>query len=149
MKRLIIAVPVLVFAALGTGSAGAKTKSVAGSWTLAVEHIGMKLTLWQKKSTITGTLDWPHGDPIRLSGRFTGDTLTFAGDSSGDNFTIHIDSTGRLQADGTMTGMVKAHFVDFNDAHAVVRQTDQEIPWTAVRGDRSGLVPSARSWWGF
>ena len=44
-----------------------------------------------------------------------------------------IDSTGRLQADGTMTGVVKAHFVDLNDAHEVVRQTDQEIPWTAVR----------------
>jgi hypothetical protein len=72
----------------------------------------------------------------RLTGRFTGDTLTFSGDSGGDNFTIHIDSTGVLQADGTMTGVFKAHFVDFNDAHEVVRQTDQEIPWTATRGQR-------------
>jgi hypothetical protein len=38
-----------------------------------------------------------------------------------------------------MTGLIKAHFIDFNDAHEVVRQRDQEIPWTAVRG-RHGLV---------
>ena len=99
----------------------------------------MKLTLLQKKNTITGTLDWPHGDPFKLTGGFTGDTLTFAGDSGGENFTIRIDSTGRLQADGTMTGVIKAHFIDFNDAHEVARQRDQEIPWTAVRGQH-GIV---------
>jgi hypothetical protein len=36
--------------------------------------------------------------------------------------------------DGAMTGVIKAHFVDFNDAREVVRQSDQEISWTAVRG---------------
>ena len=134
MKRLIIAAVLFAIAALGTGAVDAKEKSVAGTWTLTVEHLGMKLTLQQKKNTITGTLDWPHGDPIKLTGGFSGDTLTFTGGSGGDNFTIQIDSTGRLQADGTMKGVVKAHFVDFNDAHQVVRQRDQEISWTAVRG---------------
>ena len=134
MKRLRIAAVVFAITALATGSADAKVKSVAGIWALMVEHAGLKLTLRQKKNTISGTLDWPHGDPIKLTGRFSGDTLTFAGDSGGDNFTIHIDSTGMLQPDGTMTGVLKAHFVDFNDAHEVVRQRDQEIPWTAARG---------------
>jgi hypothetical protein len=134
MNRLTIAAAVFAIAALGTGSVEAKGKSLTGTWTLTVEHVGLKLTLQQKKNTITGTLDWPHGDPIKLTGGFTGDTLTFAGDSGGDNFTIRIDSTGRLQADGTMTGVLKAHFVDMNNAHEVVRQTDQELPWTAVRG---------------
>ena len=41
-----------------------------------------------------------------------------------------------LQTDGTMRGVLKAHFVDFNDAHEVVRQRDQDIPWTAVRGEQ-------------
>ena len=134
MKRLTITAVVFAIAALCAGSAGAKGKSVTGIWTLTVEHLGMKLTLLQKNHDITGTLDWPHGEPIKLTGRFTGDTLTFSGDSSGDNFTIHIDSTGSLQADGTMTGVVKAHFVDLNDAHEVVRRRDQEIPWTAAQG---------------
>ena len=108
-----------------------------GIWTLTVEHFGVKLTLRQDKNTISGTLDWPHGDPIKLTGRFSDDTLTFAGDSGGDNFTIHIDSTGMLQTDGTMTGVLKAHFVDFDDAHEVIRQRDQEIPWTAAHGKKA------------
>ena len=139
MKRLRIAAVVFAITALGTGSVDAKGKSVTGIWVLTVEHVGMKLTLRQEKNTISGTLDWPHGDPIKLTGGFSGDTLTFAGDSGGDNFTIHIDSTGMLRADGAMTGVLKAHFVDFNDAHEVVRQRDQEIPWTAVRGQQ-GIV---------
>jgi hypothetical protein len=136
MNRLRRTITTVVFAigVLDIGTVEAKGKSVTGTWTLTVEHVGMKLTLRQKKNTITGTLDWPHGDPIKLTGGFAGDTLTFAGDSGGDNFTIQIDSTGRLQTDGAMTGVIKAHFVDFNDAHEVVRQSDQEISWTAVRG---------------
>ena len=141
MKRLTIAAVVFGIAALGPSAVDAKGKSVTGTWTLTIEHVGMKLALREKKNTITGTLDWPHGDPIKLTGRFSGDTLTFAGDSGGDNFTIRIDSTGRLQADGTMKGVLKAHFVDFNDAHEVVRQTDQEIPWTAARGQHGRASP--------
>jgi hypothetical protein len=133
------AAAVIAVAALGAGSVDAKDKSVTGTWTLTVEHFGLKLELAQKKNTVTGTLDWPHGDPIKLTGAFTGDTLTFAGDSGGENFSIHVDSTGTLKADGTMTGLLKAHFVDFNDAHEVVRKRDQEIPWTAERGEH-GIV---------
>lgn len=134
MKKLASAAALFAIAALGPGTADAKGKSVTGIWTLTAEHAGMKLTLRQKKNTVTGTLDWPHGDPIPLTGGFRGDTLTFAGDSSGDHFTIHIDSTGRLAGDGGLKGVIQAHFVDLNDAHEVVRQTDQEISWTAVRG---------------
>ena len=134
MKWTIIAAALIAIATLGARSADAKGKSVAGTWTFKVEHLGLKLELAQKNKTVTGTLDWPHGDPIKLRGALTDDTLTFNGDSTGENFSVHIDSTGTLKADGTMTGIVKAHFVDFNDAHEVVRQRDQEIPWTAARG---------------
>ncbi len=139
MKNARIASAVFAVIALVAGSVDAKGKSVAGTWTLTVEHFGLKLELVQKKSTETGTLDWPHGDPIKLAGGITGDVLTFAGDSGGENFSVHLDSTGTLKADGTMTGTIKAHFVDFNDAHEVVRKRDQEIPWTAARGEH-GIV---------
>ena len=140
MKKAIIAATVIaVAAALGAGSVDAKEQSVTGTWTLKVEHIGLKLELAQKKTAVTGTLDWPHGDPIKLAGAFTGDTLTFGGDSGGENFSVHIESTGTLKADGTMTGTLRAHFVDFNDAHEIVRKRDQEIPWTAERGEH-GIV---------
>jgi len=113
----------------------AKEKSIAGTWTLTVEQrFGLKLELAQKNETVTGTLDWPHGDPIKLTGTFRGGALKLAGDSTGENFGIHVDSTGSLKADGTMTGMIKAHIVDYNDAHEVARTHDQEIPWTAMRG---------------
>src|SRR5262245_36598766 len=143
MKRAIIAAAVFAAASAGTHSVIAKEKSVTGTWTLKVEGIGLKLQLLQKKTAVTGTLDWPHGDPIKLTGALTGDTLTFAGDSSGANFTIHVDSTGTLKADGTMAGTLDARFVDFNDAHEVVRKHDQRIPWTAVRGEH-GIVHFGR-----
>ena len=132
MKHLILAV--LVIATPAVASLDAKETSIAGTWTLSIEHIGLALVLEQKKDAVTGTLDWPHGDPIKLTGVFTGDTLTFSGDSAGENFTIHIDSTGSLKADGTLAGTSKVHFDEFNDAHEVVRVRNQEIPWTAMRG---------------
>jgi hypothetical protein len=139
MTRAFFAAALVAVAALAADSLAAKGKSINGTWTLSVEHIGLKLELLQKENEVTGTLDWPHGDPITLTGAITGDTLTFAGDSAGENFSIHIDSTGTLKADDTMAGTLKAHFVDFNDAHEVVRKHDQEIPWTAVRGEH-GIV---------
>ena len=132
MKRLMLAV--LVIATLGIASSDAKEPSIAGTWTLSVEHIGLKLVLEQNKGVVTGTLDWPHGDPIKLTGAFTGEVLTFSGDSTGENFSIHVDSTGSLKADDTLAGTLKAHFDEFNDAHQVVRVRNQEIPWTAMRG---------------
>jgi len=139
MKNAIIAAAVIALTALGAGSVDAKGKSVAGTWTLTVEHFGLKLQLAQKKNAVTGTLDWPHGDPIKLAGALTGDTLTFGGDSVGENFSVHIESTGTFKADGTIAGTLRAHFVDFNDAHEVVRKRDQDIPWTAERGEH-GIV---------
>ena len=133
MKHVRLAVLVLG-ATLAVGSVEAKQESIAGAWTFSVEHIGLKLVLEEKKSAITGTLDWPHGDPVKLTGLFAGDTLVFSGDSTGENFTIHIDATGTLKADGTLTGTVKVHFDEFNDAHVIVRIRNQEIPWTAARG---------------
>lgn len=119
---------------LAAASAHAKPESLAGSWTFSVEHIALKLMLEQKKSVVTGTLDWPHGDPVKLSGLFADDALTLSGNSEGENFDIHIDATGTRKPDGTLTGTVRAHFDEFDDAHKVVRTRNQEIPWTAVRG---------------
>jgi hypothetical protein len=135
----MIAAALIAVAALGTGTIDAEGKSISGTWTLQVEQVGLKLELLEKKGAVTGTLDWPHGDPIKLSGAWANDTLTFAGDSSGENFSVHVDSTGALKADDTMAGTLKAHFTDFNDAHEVVRELDQDIPWTAVRGEH-GIV---------
>lgn len=143
MKRAVAVALMIVVATLAAHSANAKEKSIAGTWTLSVEHLGLKLVFAQKNQKVTGTLDWPHGDPIKLLGAMSGDTLTFSGDSAGENFTVHVDSTGSLKADGTLTGTLKAHFVDFNDAHEIVRQRDQEIPWTAMRG-LHGVVHFAR-----
>ena len=134
MKHSLLAVLALAGVALAAGSVQAKPESIAGAWTFSVEHIGLKLVLEQKKSAITGTLDWPHGDPVKLTGVFADDTLIFSGDSAGENFSIHIDSTGTRKADGTLTGTLKAHFDEFNDTHEIVRTRNQEIPWTAVRG---------------
>ena len=134
MKHSLLAVLVVAGATLAAGSVAAQQASVAGDWTFTVEHFGLKLTLDQKKSTVTGTLDWPHGDPIKLTGLFAGDTLVLSGDSTGENFTVHVDSTGTRKADGTLTGTLKAHFDEFNDAHEMARTRNQEIPWTAVRG---------------
>ncbi len=134
MTRAIAATLIAAAAVLGAAAVHAKTPSIAGTWTLSVEHLALKLVFAQKNTSLTGTLDWPHGDPIALTGTMTGDTLAFAGDSSGENFTLHVASTGSLKPDGTLAGTLKAHFVDFNDAHEVVRQRDQEIPWTATRG---------------
>ena len=134
MKHSIGAVLVLTIAALSVGSVGAQQEPIAGAWTLSVEHLALKLVLEQKKSTITGTLDWPHGDPIMLTGLFADDTLILSGDSAGENFAIHIDSTGTRKADGTLMGTLKAHFDEFNDTHQIVRTRNQEIPWTAARG---------------
>jgi len=129
MKCFLIASVVL------TAVAGAKEKSVTGPWTLMVEErFGLKLVLEQKNKNVTGTLDWPHGDPVKLTGKMAGDTLTFSGDSEGENFTVHVDSTGTLKADGTMAGVLKARFIETNDEKKVVRTRNQEIPWTARRG---------------
>jgi hypothetical protein len=132
MKHLLFAV--VVIATPAVAALDAKETSIAGTWTFSVEHIGLKLVLEQKKDAVTGTLDWPHGDPIKLTGTLTGDTLTFVGDSAGENFTVHVHSTGSRKADGTLAGSLKAHFDEFNDAHEVVRVRNQEIPWTARRG---------------
>jgi hypothetical protein len=133
MTHTKLAVLVLV-AVLAIGGAEARQQSIAGDWTFAVENIGLKLVLEERNGAVTGTLDWPHGDPVKLTGLFASDTLLLAGNSAGENFTIHIDVTGTRKADGTLTGTVKAHFDEFNDAHTIVRVRNQEIPWTAVRG---------------
>jgi hypothetical protein len=125
---------VIAAAAFSAPSADAKQESLAGTWTLSVEHIRLTLVLEQKKSAVTGTLDWPHGDPVALTGMFADDMLRFSGDTTGENFSLHIDSTGMRRADGTLSGTLKAHFDEFNDSHEVVRTRNQEIPWTAIRG---------------
>ena len=135
MKYSIFAALVVAAAALVAGSVDAKPASIAGTWTLTVEQkFGLKLVLEQKKSAVTGTLDWPHGDPLKLTGTFVDDTLVLSGDTTGENFTLHVHSSGMRKADGALSGTLTAHFDEFNDAHQVVRTRNQEIPWTAVRG---------------
>ena len=124
----------LVILALAIASLDAKEAPIAGTWTLSFEHFGFKLVLEQKKAAVTGTLDWPHGDPIQLTGVFADDTLTFFGDTAGENFTLHVSATGSRKADGTLAGTLNAHFDEFNDAHEVVRVRNQASPWTAERG---------------
>lgn len=133
MKYSTFAV-LIVGTAIAVGPVVAQQASIAGDWTLSIEHLGLKLVLEQKKTIVTGTLDWPHGDPIKLTGLLGDDTLVFSGDSAGENFTIHIDATGTRKADGALAGTLKAHFDEFNDAKVIVRTRNQEIPWTAVRG---------------
>lgn len=132
MKRVISSV--LVIGAFAVTVLDAKETSIAGTWTFSVERIGLKIVLEQRKGAVTGALDWPHGDPIKLTGAFAGETLVFFGESAGENFTIHVTSTGSLRPDGTLAGMLTAHFDEFNDAHEIVRVRSQEIPWTAIRG---------------
>ena len=145
MRKATLAVAVAVLGVMfGTGAGSAKAKSLTGIWTMTVEqHFGLRLELAQDKNALTGRLDWPHGDPVKLVGAVKGDTVTFSGDSRGENFTVHVDSTGSLKADGTMAGTLKALFVDLNEAHEVVRKHDQEIPWTAERGEH-GIVHFGR-----
>ena len=125
---------VLAFVAALAVGADAQQPSITGDWTFSVEHIGLKLSFEEKNSAVTGTLDWPHGDPVKLTGLFANDTLILSGDSAGENFTIHIDVTGKRKTDGTLAGTVKAHFDEFNDVHTIVRVRNQDIPWTAERG---------------
>ena len=132
MKQSILAA--LVIATFATASLGAKETSIAGTWTLSVERLGVTLVLEEQKGAVTGTLDWPHGDPIKLTGAVAGDTLVFFGEGKGENFTMHINSTGVRKADGTLAGTLKVHFDEFNDAHDLVRVRDQDSPWTAPRG---------------
>jgi hypothetical protein len=134
MTHSRIAALVLASAVVVAGSVQAQQESIAGPWTFSVEHIGLKLVLEQTKSTVSGTLDWPHGDPVKLTGMFADDALVLAGTSDGENFDIHVDVTGVRKADGTLTGTLRAHFDEFDEAHKIVRTRNQEIPWTAVRG---------------
>jgi hypothetical protein len=143
MRKATLAVAVLGVM-LGAGAVSAKGKSLSGIWTMTVEQrFGLRLELAQDKNALTGRLDWPHGDPIKLVGAVKGAAVTFSGDSRGENFTVHVDSTGSLKADGTMAGTLKALFVDLNEAHEVIRKHDQEIPWTAERGEH-GIVHFGR-----
>jgi hypothetical protein len=127
-------VAIILYAVLDGSTVSAKQPSIAGTWTFTVEQAGMEFILFERDGTVSGTLDWPHGSPIKFSGGLAGGTLRFSGDSSGENYTLHIDSAGSIKEDGTLAGTLNAHFVDFNDVHEVIRTIDQEIPWTAMRG---------------
>ena len=52
---------VFVAASLAGAALDAKETSLAGTWTLSIERIAVKLVLEQHKGALTGTLDWPHG----------------------------------------------------------------------------------------
>ena len=135
MRRLLLTTVVIAIAALAAVSVDAKQKTIAGDWTLTLtaEHFPLHLVLTQKGQTLGGTLDYPHGRPIRLTGAFKAGKVTFSGDSGGENFTVHVDATGALAADGTLMGTIHAHIVDLDDAQKVTRTHDQQLALTAVR----------------
>ena len=72
MNRLRITAVVFAITVLGTGSAAAKAKSVTGTWTLTVEHLGMKLTLLQRRTPSlahsTGRTAIPSSSPVDSPG---------------------------------------------------------------------------------
>jgi hypothetical protein len=119
---------------LAVTAVGAKEKPLTGDWTFSVEHLPLKFALVQKGKNVTGTLDYPHGDPIHVTGTFKGEMLRFKGDGTGPNFTVHLDATGSLKSDGTFAGTLKALIVDLNDEEQIVRTHDQDMAWTAERG---------------
>ncbi len=134
MSKGVLTIVVFAAAALDARPLEAKKKTVAGNWTLTIEHFPLRFVLDQKGSDVTGRLDYPHGAPIPLKGTFRKETLTFSGDSkSAENFTIHVDATGAFESDGSLSGTLKAHFIEFNDAGDVVRTRDQVMMWTAER----------------
>jgi hypothetical protein len=100
MKRTITAI-VVAAAVFGAGAVEAKQKTIAGNWTLSVENLPLKLVLAQYGRAVTGTLDYPHGTPFRLTGAFEKDRLTFSGDSTGDDFTVHIQAVSLLNSCST------------------------------------------------
>lgn len=124
----------VLVAVLAVGGVSAREKKISGDWTFTVEHLPLKLVLVQKGRTVSSTMDYPHGDPIHLTGTFKGGTLRLSGDGTGPNFTVHLDLTGSLKSDGTFEGTLKALIVDLNDEHQVVRTHDQDMAWTATRG---------------
>ena len=140
MKYSTFAV-LIVGIAIAAGPVVAQQASIAGDWTLSIEHLGLKMVLEQKKTIVTGTLDWPHGDPIKLTGLLADDTLVLSGDSAGENFTIHIDATGTRKADGTLAG--KKILWDFGpNVRGIDGMTlDQNgaIYATAGRGEAAGI----------
>jgi hypothetical protein len=136
MKKAVVTALVLVAIAWSAAPVAAREKGVAGMWTLTVEaaqKFPLRFVLSQKGRAVTGTLDYPHGAPFRLSGAFTNGALTFSGDSSGDGFTIHIDGTGSLKSDGSLAGAIITHISDLNEARQVIRTHNEEWKWTAVR----------------
>ena len=142
MKHLISGLFAVCLA--GVAPVAAQDASIAGTWTLNVDRIGVRLVLEEKGGVVTGKLDWPHGDPITLTGAYTGDRLIFFGDSGGENFSIHVSATGVRRADGTLSGTLNAHFDEFNDAHQIAEVQNQEIHWTAVRGLQHNMHPAGR-----
>ena len=134
MKKTAITAFVFAVAAFVAAAIPAAQETVTGTWTLTVEHLPMRLVLAEKDGNVTGTLDYPHGAPFKLSGSFVNGTLrVFSVTESRENFSAHIDMTGSPKADGSLEGSIKAHFIERDDAQKVVRTRDQVIAWTATR----------------
>jgi hypothetical protein len=134
MIKAAITALLLAVAAFTGGAVQAAQDSIAGTWTLSVERLPMRLVLAEKDGNVTGTLDYPHGAPFKLAGSFASGTLrVFSAADSQENFSAHIDMTGSPKADGSLEGSIKVHFIERDDAGKVLRTRDQVIMWTAVR----------------
>ena len=71
MNGLTIAAVMCAIAALSTGDVDAKGKSVTDTWTLTVEHVGMKLTRARRRTPslahLTGRTAIPSSSPADLT----------------------------------------------------------------------------------
>ena len=111
----------LVLAALATVTLAASAPSVAGRWTMAVTgsphgDVAMGLTLTEDGSKVTGTFSSPHGD-MNVAGEFADGQLKIA--TTGDNEDERIYLNARLNADGTLSGIISSPMGD--------------MKWTATR----------------
>jgi hypothetical protein len=125
----------IAFGVIAAPSIQAAQDTVAGNWTVNIENLSMRLVLAQTDTAVTGTLDYPHGAPFKLTGAYKSGTLTFRGDTDSalENFSMHIDAVGTLKADGSLEGTINAHFIERDDAGKVIRTRDQVIMWIAIR----------------
>jgi hypothetical protein len=135
MTRAVTAGAMFLAITFSVASNAAAPKSIEGAWTLSIETMSLRMVLALSGRNLSGTLDYPHGAPFQLKGRFDDGALAFSSDSAGENFTIHIEATGSLKSDDTLEGTIVAHIVDLDQARQPVRTHDDEWKWRAVRSE--------------
>jgi hypothetical protein len=118
MKAFLGSVSVMLSLMAGHCSMLAHQRDVAGTWTMAVDTMSLRLELTQDGTAVGGTLMTPHG-LLRINGEFVDPRLTFGGSIEGAPHSLHMSATGSAQADGSLAGTLTSDFGDMG--------------WTAVR----------------